>query len=562
MKRVLIAINLLWLWNCSFAQQLPNLPIPLGAGSAEVWNNEIYHFGGSNNWSSSIIYSRVYKYNGTNWVHHDTIPDDNLWDVTSVLSGDFVYLLEGTPSGTGLNRRYNLLTGEWTYLSNSPNVEANFGLTAEVIDSVIYLFHPLGNVFAYHIPTDSWETRTPNSASSLYELSSIKYQNEIYIQGWEGNLFYKYNPSSDQWIRLADLTDTVYACAMGRVNNLVYCIGGNEQGNSGAEYNSILIYDIITNSWSTDLRQLSSKTHWPAAAAYRGGLYVVGGIDTAGEAVSSVEEIVPQGTARDVLVNLNNKWNMVSVPLVVGNFHSSTLFPGATANIYTYQNNAYAAESTLAVGPGYWVKYGVAATVPIVGRPVTADTIEVASGWNMIGSISTPVPVSQIVSVPGGMISSSFYGFNNFYQISDTIVPGRAYWVKVNQAGQLILSESSGTMAGQLVIVPTSEMPPSPPEVAGYATPGLPIAFRIEQNYPNPFNPGTTFRFALPVPSHVVMQVYDLLGRSVAIIMDEAVPAGIHSRTWHAPGTMPSGVYYYKFTAGSYIETMRLVLMK
>jgi len=63
--------------NSSFSQQLPNLPIPIGAGTCEVWNNSIYHFGGSNNWSGSICYPRVYKFDGTSWAYYDSIPDNN-----------------------------------------------------------------------------------------------------------------------------------------------------------------------------------------------------------------------------------------------------------------------------------------------------------------------------------------------------------------------------------------------------------------------------------------------------------------------------------------------------
>ena len=59
MIKILILNLTLGFFYISFAQQLPNLPIPLGAGNAEVWNSEIYHFGGSNNWAGSIVYPRI-----------------------------------------------------------------------------------------------------------------------------------------------------------------------------------------------------------------------------------------------------------------------------------------------------------------------------------------------------------------------------------------------------------------------------------------------------------------------------------------------------------------------
>ena len=84
---------------------------------------------------------------------------------------------------------------------------------------------------------------------------------------------------------------------MGIINNLIYFVGGNSGGSTGAEYRTILVYDITTNGWSIDLREISSKRHWMATAEFKGGLYVVGGIDSIANAVDIVEEIVPQGTA-------------------------------------------------------------------------------------------------------------------------------------------------------------------------------------------------------------------------------------------------------------------------
>jgi len=297
MKHFLTIVCIIIFSQLSFTQQLPNLPIPLGAGTSEVWNNSIYHFGGSNNWSGSICYPRVYRFDGTNWAYQDSIPDNNMWGVTSVLVGGDVYLLGAWPYGPELNRRYNLNTGDWVYLAESPNTSHTWGITAEVLNGIIYLFNPDGECFAYNIAADSWSNRTFNSATGTRDLSSILYQDEIYVIGWDNSTFYKYTPSSDQWTQLSNSPYQVGACAMGIINNLVYFVGGNSGGSHSAEYKSILVYDITTNGWSVDLHEISSKRHWMATAEYKGGLYVVGGIDSIANAVDIVEEIVPQGTA-------------------------------------------------------------------------------------------------------------------------------------------------------------------------------------------------------------------------------------------------------------------------
>jgi N-acetylneuraminic acid mutarotase len=295
MKKLFTLNLLLGFFYISFAQPLPNLPIPIGSGNAEVWNNEIYLFGGADDWSGSNMYPRIYKFNGTSWAYYDSIPDNYVWDAETVLAGDFTYLFGGWNGGGSLNRKYNLNSHQWTSLANSPVEFQDYGLTAEVLNGIIYLFSDEG-VFAYNISTNTWTTK--NSLSLGVEaLNSVLYQNEIYIVGWGDLVFYKYTPATDQWTQLANPPYVVNACGFGVVNNLIYCIGGNGTGNSGAEYKNIALYNITTNSWATAPFELSSKRHWMATAEYKGGLYVIGGFDENGFAVDIVEQIVPQGTS-------------------------------------------------------------------------------------------------------------------------------------------------------------------------------------------------------------------------------------------------------------------------
>lgn len=89
----------------------------------------------------------------------------------------------------------------------------------------------------------------------------------------------------------------------------------------------------------------------------------------------------------------------------------------------------------------------------------------------------------------------------------------------------------------------------------------LPTRFTLEQNYPNPFNPATTISFSLPLESIVSLKVYNIIGREVATLVSEEMPAGNYSRTWNANG-WPSGVYFYRIEAGTYHDTKKLLLLK
>jgi hypothetical protein len=89
----------------------------------------------------------------------------------------------------------------------------------------------------------------------------------------------------------------------------------------------------------------------------------------------------------------------------------------------------------------------------------------------------------------------------------------------------------------------------------------MPKDFVLFQNYPNPFNPTTVIHYYLPVASHAVVKVYDVLGREVATLVNEQKLAGSYQVTFDAH-LLTSGVYFYSLQAGSFAETKKLILIK
>jgi len=85
--------------------------------------------------------------------------------------------------------------------------------------------------------------------------------------------------------------------------------------------------------------------------------------------------------------------------------------------------------------------------------------------------------------------------------------------------------------------------------------------FSLEQNYPNPFNPTTSIQYAIGSRQFVTLKVYDVLGNTVATLVNEEKPAGTYEVKFDA-SNLSSGIYFYKLQAGSFIKTKKMILLR
>ncbi len=89
----------------------------------------------------------------------------------------------------------------------------------------------------------------------------------------------------------------------------------------------------------------------------------------------------------------------------------------------------------------------------------------------------------------------------------------------------------------------------------------IPQNYILNQNYPNPFNPETTISFGIPESGKVNLSIYDILGRKVAELVNENLPAGNYNHRFNA-ANFASGVYFYRITVNDFSAVKKLVLMK
>ena len=142
-------------------------------------------------------------------------------------------------------------------------------------------------------------------------------------------------------------------------------------------------------------------------------------------------------------------------------------------------------------------------------------------------------------------LSSSFAG--------DTFTPGETYsfmqgvWWFSYYVYKLV-PESADTDIGVVTNVGTE----------GEKIPGT---FALRQNYPNPFNPVTNITYAVPTTGRVTLEVFDMLGRSVALLVDRDLTPGAYEARFDARN-LSSGMYLYRLTAGSRMSTQKMILMK
>lgn len=123
----------------------------------------------------------------------------------------------------------------------------------------------------------------------------------------------------------------------------------------------------------------------------------------------------------------------------------------------------------------------------------------------------------------------------------------------VNTANQTVTGTTtafSGFVAGQMTSVSTEPVISDRPEIVS-----------LQQNYPNPFNPSTVISYTLPQASDVRLEVFNLLGQRVSLLVNDRVQAGQHNVTFQA-GNLSSGIYIYRLQADGFTQTRKMLLVK
>ena len=373
-------------------------------------------------------------------------------------------------------------------------------------------------------------------------------------------VIFEYDRSTNTYRKVGDFNSALGVNPRGDLVEVTFTITATS-GNKG----SISPSGTVTVNYGG-----SPRFTFPPRTGYHADSIIVDGTKIDSTAGYTFNNVITNHTIRvtfklnPVVVGVNSRWNLISVPLQLKSYQTDTLFPSAITPAYAYKGG-YVPEDTLVNGIGYWLKFNTAEIISFTGIQYLQDTIPIINGWNLIGSISLPVPANAIGSIPDSLVTSQLFGYNNGYTVADTVQPGKGYWIKTIQAGKLILSS---TDAGSTALAKVSNhirriltgTPPPPPESKETST-AIPTTYMLDQNYPNPFNPTTSIQYALPEAAYVTLKIYNVLGQEVVTLVNAEQSAGYKSVQFNA-SNFPSGVYMYRLKAGSYSAIKKLLLIK
>ena len=167
------------------------------------------------------------------------------------------------------------------------------------------------------------------------------------------------------------------------------------------------------------------------------------------------------------------------------------------------------------------------------------------------------------LAVSGTSLLAGTHSANGVYLSTNNCIT----WISKNEGFSIIPPVKALLISGNYILAGTDNYGiwrRSLTEVIGIQSISteVPSAFSLFQNYPNPFNQSTIINFQCSMNSNVILKVFDITGKEVATLVNEVLQPGFYEVRFDAPATLSSGIYFYKLTAGEFVETRRILLIK
>jgi photosystem II stability/assembly factor-like uncharacterized protein len=515
--------------------------------------------------SSGLYLSKNY---GTNW---DLIATDSInATISSIVftenkmfigtngSGVFLSTNDGTswvPVNTGLTNKYIsfltisssvLFTGTYSGIFRSTDNGSNWFPANGIFNTIASNGTSLlaGNAEGIFISNDnglSW--LKSNSGLSFPDINSLAFiDNKIFAGTYNQGLFLSSNKGAE-WNYLGLIKDNVCGSAVIDKNLFI--------GTSGK---GILLSTDLGSTWGYSNNGLTNA----------GDLHVFIFDGTNFYAGSNSGVFLSNDKGYNWAAINNGLRDLLVSSLAI---NGSILFAGTSGygSVYRTTNQGVSWSSIVIPNSG-----GGVSSLAMVGNNLFAGigsggmfkSTDNGATWDSVNMGLANLYVTSLLAINGNLFASvwnngiilSTDSGTNWKQVASGI-PSLGYISTLATNG---IDLFAGGYSNAIWFRPLSEMITS---VINSPQKVIPDRFSFEQNYPNPFNPSTVIKYSIPKASLVSMKVYDILGNDIATLVNENKPAGTYELTWNA-SNLPSGIYFYRIQAGSFIDTKKMILLK
>lgn len=411
---------------------------------------------------------------------------------------------------------------------------------------------------AYALPCDFIWSQQNSGVTSV--LNTVKAVNEN--TGWAAGtgVVIKTTNGGFNWI--------VYNTA-GQINGAIYCMDATDENTAW----------VSTSDFSTYIFKTSNGgNNWVQVFIQSGGF--IDGIQMLNPATGYALGD-PVGGVWTLLKTTNGGNNWIQMPSAPVQYNNEAGFNNtfcivnnsmwfATNNTQTYISTNLGLNWASSLTPGLTYCFALHFNNDSVGMAAGSIALKTTNGglyW---------MPVTGTIHGTGDIFGTEGYAADNFWIIRDSLIcsttDGGNNWTEIpniSSSGDLYainFAVSGGCPSGW--VVSSTGKVYSMQAVTGVKTINnkIPGSYSLEQNYPNPFNPSTKIKFSLPLPSKggandVRLKVYDILGREVAIIVNEELKPGTYEVEWNA-SNLSSGIYYYTLQTESFSQTRKMILLR
>jgi hypothetical protein len=229
-----------------------------------------------------------------------------------------------------------------------------------------------------------------------------------------------------------------------------------------------------------------------------------------------------------------------------------------------------------------WMKVGISAELNNTSITVRNTCFDEIQGWDVLRDSSSSVNLGTLAdsgknwffrdtTSQGTYVPT--YNVDDRSSVQDTIRAQYNVWSDDYYNYGIVAMDSTLSGAAQVSgceLCRGSVTPRgsgwSKPESESEAVTIVPWSFELSENYPNPFNPSTTISFTLPEIQHVTLDVLNVLGQRVKVLVNESREAGPHEIVWDGTNDsgdqVASGVYFYRISTGEHIASKKMLLLK